>query len=410
MRKNPELKPSGLSRLTARLSRGRQTRLHALAERPRVSWALAVLLLALLAAIAWPFTHAHLQSVAVLDLVANKPVPAPLRLLVVEPVRAEELTLPLPSGPVRARMYTPVDKPNAPALIVLHGMHYLGMDEPRMIAFASAMASCGLRVLTPELPGIKDYRLGTNTIATIGDTALWMDEHTGNHPVGVMGLSFSGGLALLAAAAPHYRPAFKFVVTIGAQDDMSHVVDFYRTGEDPRPNGTEEQLVPHEYGPLVIEYEHLQDFVPPADLAPLHNVLRAHLYEDRAAEKAALATLTSTQLAEAKQLMDTGSETTRRELAAVELKHVQDMAGVSPHGHLAQLTTPVYLLHGEADNIIPAAETLWMQQELPSETLKASLISPVISHLDMDGKGPGPLDQWRLVHFFALVLHAAGTR
>jgi acetyl esterase/lipase len=357
--------------------------------------------------LAWPFTQAYLQSIAVLDLVANKPVPAPLRVLVVEQVRAEELTLPLPSGPVRARMYTPVDKPNAPALIVLHGMHYLGMDEPRMIAFASAMASCGLRVLTPELPGIKDYRLGTNTIATIGDTALWMDQHTGHHPVGVMGLSFSGGLALLAAAAPHYRPAFKFVVTVGAQDDMSHVVDFYRTGQDPLPNGTEEQLVPHEYGPLVIEYEHLQDFVPPADLAPLHNVLRAHLYEDRPAEKAALAQLNPIQFAEAQQLMDTSSPAARRNLAAAELRHVQDMAGVSPHGHLAQLTTPVYLLHGEGDNIIPAAETLWMEGELPSETLKASLISPVLSHLDMDGKSPGPLDQWRLVHFFALVLHAA---
>jgi pimeloyl-ACP methyl ester carboxylesterase len=108
--------------------------------------------------------------------------------------------------------------------------------------------------------------------------------------------------------------------------------------------------------------------------------------------------------------MDTTSPLTRQLLAAAEARHIQDMAGVSPHGHLARLTTPVYLLHGAADNIIPSAETQWMEAELPSETLKAALISPVLSHLNMDGANPTFADQLRLVHFFALVLHAAESR
>ena len=83
------------------------------------------------------------------------------------------------------------------------------------------------------------------------------------------------------------------------------------------------------------------------------------------------------------------------------------MAGVSPHGHLSQLTTPVYLLHGAGDNIIPSAETEWMATELPAESLKAELISPVLSHINLDGANPTAMDQWRLVHFFALILHAA---
>ena len=84
--------------------------------------------------------------------------------------------------------------------------------------------------------------------------------------------------------------------------------------------------------------------------------------------------------------------------------------GVSPHGHLGTLTTPVYLLHGEGDNIIPAAETQWMASELPSQTLQAELISPVLSHLNLDGKGPSVTDQLELVHFFALILHAGEAR
>ena len=397
---------SGVRGLAARMRRRREVA----KLQSRTAATVIVLTLVALAVCVWPFAKCHLQAVAVLDLVANRPVPSLLRATVAEPIATQELTINTSQGAVKARLYIPVGKPNAPALVVLHGVHHLGMNEPRLIAFASAMASCGLRVLTPELPDIKDYHVGKNSIATIGDAATWLAQQNGGKPVGVMGLSFSGGLSLLAAADPQYKPAIKFVVAVGSQDEMSRVAEYYRTGEDMRPNGKEELLPPHEYGALVLEYESLEDFVPESDLTALRAVLRAHLYEDAVGEKAALAALTPQQLAEAKQLMNTTSPATQAMLAKSEAKHVADMAGVSPHGHLKGLTTPVYLLHGEGDNIIPSAETMWMADELPNETLQTELISPVISHLDMDGAGPSALDQWRLVHFFALVLRAAEKR
>ena len=98
---------------------------------------------------------------------------------------------------------------------------------------------------------------------------------------------------------------------------------------------------------------------------------------------------------------------TRAKIAAAIAKHTNELAGLSPRGRLRKLSTPVYLLHGEADNIIPSAETLWMASELPREDLRAMLVSPVLSHLDLDGPKPGAMDEWRLVHFFALVMDAA---
>jgi acetyl esterase/lipase len=393
-------------RLTQTISRRRED----IARRPWTAAGLALLLLVILVAAAWPFTRAHLEAVAVLDLMANQPVPAGIRHVSGEPVSRREFTLATSNGPIRARLYTPAHHPDAPALVVLHGVHHLGMDEPRLIAFASAMASCGLRVLTPELPGIKDYHVSSDSIRTIGDSAAWMalqNPKGARRPVGVMGLSFSGGLALLAAADPTYRPSIKFVVAIGSQDEMGRVARYYRTGEDARPGGAPELLPPHEYGALVLEYEHVEDFVPPADIDRMRAVLRAHLYEDAPAEKAAFAALTRVQHAEAMQLLDTTSPMTRGLLAAAESRHAEAMEGVSPHNHLGSLTTPVYLLHGEGDNIIPASETLWMAAELPGKTLQSALISPVLSHLNLDGAGPSAYDRWRLVHFFALILHAA---
>ena len=358
----------------------------------------------------WPFLLARLQAVAVLNRVGGQPVPALVRWLVVEPVKTTELTLTLPGGVERARMYTPVNHPDAPGMVVVHGVHYLGMDEPRLEAFASAMAGCGLRVLTPELPDIKDYRIGASSIASIGDTAAWMTQASGGKPVGVMGLSFSGSLSLLAAAEPQYRKDIKFVVAVGSEDEMSRVANYYLTGKALRPSGDAEILAPHEYGALVLEYESLQDFVPAPDREAVRLVLRDHLYEDFAAERAALAKLTRRQRLEARQLMDTTSPITRHMIAESDARHAAAMASVSPDGQLAELETPVFLLHGEGDNIIPSTETQWLERDVPKAAMQASLISPVISHLDLEGKGPGFLDQWRLVHFFAQVLHAAEAR
>jgi dienelactone hydrolase len=382
---------------------------------------IAALLLAAVvvsAAVGWPLLRAHLQAIAVLRLVAGQPVPWIVGKVVADPIAKQDLSFEIPgetgagTQTVRARLYLPVtagSTQDRPALIVLHGVHHLGIDEPRLEAFAAAMASCGIRVLTPELPDIKDYHVDASSIRTIGESAQWFARRSGG-PVGVMGLSFSGGLALVAAADPAYASAFRFIMAVGAQDDMARVANYYRTGEDVRPNGTVERLAAHPYGPLVLEYEYVQDFVPASEASALRRVLREDLYEDRSGERLALAALTKPEKTEAARLLDGASPATRALIAASNAKHAADLAELSPHGDLQRLKTPVYLLHGAGDNIIPAAETLWLEQDLPRGTLQAALISPVISHIDFESSKPTMMDEWRLTHFFAQVMQEAEQR
>jgi acetyl esterase/lipase len=359
----------------------------------------------LLCVVAWPLVRAHLQAVAVLRQVGGQQAPWIIRKLATEPIRVEDVQFLTGGGLVRGRLYLPEHRSNAPGLVVLHGVHHLGIDEPRLVSFARAMSSCGIRVLTPQLPGIADYHVDRSSVEMIGESARWFAERTGA-PVGVLGLSFSGGLALVAATESAYRPDFKFVLAVGSHDAMYHVAKYYLTGQEVRPDGTVERLKPHEYGPLVLEYEHLEDFVPATDETAIRLVLREHLYENQSAEALAKKRLNERQLTEVTELMDSSSEGTKAMLAASDAKHLAEMKQLSPEGVLRTMKTPVYLLHGQADNIIPAAETQWMANELPKGSLQGELISPVLSHLDLEA-GPGFWDQWRLVHFFALVLHAA---
>ncbi|SNS22182.1 Dienelactone hydrolase [Granulicella rosea] len=399
--RNPDR--SGIRRLAARLTRPSELTL----QRRILRAGVFLVVLIFLGIALWPTVKSHLQSYAVLQLVAGKPLSPQLAALVTEPIVTTEADFQTPSGTVRARSYLPVNHPNAPGMVVLHGVHHLGIEEPRMRSLATAIASCGVRVLTPELPGIKDYHVDSASIRTIGESTQWLAKQTGA-PVGVLALSFSGGLALVAAADPAYRPSFRFVFAIGSQDSLPRVAQYFRTGEDARPDGSIEKLAAHEYGPLVLEYEYIEDYVPAPDVPALKAVLRAHLYEDGPAEKLAIAALTPAQVEETKALLNASLPATHTLLAASAAKHNAEMVALSPSSKLRTLTTPVYLLHGQGDNIIPAAETLWMASELPPHTLKAALVSPILSHVNFDGGKPTLGDQWRLLHFFALVMQAAG--
>ncbi len=199
---------------------------------PRRKLLASIAILPLLAVIAYPFTKAHLQALAILKQVGNQPVPLARRQ---SSLRAHRHPgHPTPRQHPRPPLH-PHPPPQRPSPHRPPRRSPPRMNEPRLEAFAAAMASCGLRVLTPELPGIKDYHVDTSSIRVIGESTQWFAAQT-HRPVGVMGLSFSGGLALVAASDPVYRPDFKFVLAVGSQDSMSRVEQYYRhrTGDASR--------------------------------------------------------------------------------------------------------------------------------------------------------------------------------
>jgi len=320
---------------------------------------------------------------------------------------AESLTeVATPFGKITARLYVPNGADNAPGMVIVHGVHHLGIEEPRLVGFARAMSSSGIRVLTPELANLADYHVDSQSVALIGYSARKLSSDIGQK-VGVLGLSFAGGLSLLAAADPQYEPYIRFVASIGAHDDLERVSGFLMENQIARPDGTTLHMPAHEYGPLVLIYSHVEDFFPPAEVDVAHNALRLLLWEkvEESRKQAALLSLPSRQKMDL--LYQHNPQVLDAEMKQAIDRHQAEMAPVSPHGHLAALHVPVFLLHGAADNIIPPSELLWLQRDVPPAALVNALISPAISHVAMEGD-PSFEDRVRIVHFMAQVLEIDG--
>src|SRR5438067_4724605 len=255
--------------------------------------------------------------------------------------------------------------------------------------------------MPPELAGLKNYRIDSSSIIAIGDAAHALHQQLGAS-VAIMGISFAGGLALMAAADPRYQSDISSVVALGAYDDLGRVTRFLATDEIELPDGKIGHLPAEQYGALVLVYAHIEDFFPPADFAGARESIRLWLREqyDAARTQESSVSDPSKQILEAlfrHEMVSLQSQL----LTSIQLHAVQ-MQRVSPRGHLATLRAQVFLLHGADDAVIPSSETVWLARDVPADHLVASLVTPVISHVDTN-HAPSLLSRWRLISFMAQV-------
>jgi pimeloyl-ACP methyl ester carboxylesterase len=318
----------------------------------------------------------------------------------------QEVTLSTTQGPVRARLYVPRGIAHPPGMVLVHGIHHLGIDEPRLMNFARAAASSGFSVLTPEVSALADYHVDGASISTIGESTAWLQERLGTGPVTIVGVSFAGGLSLLAACDPRYAPHIRALVLMGAYDNLARVARFLATSQAEFPDGRTEPYVAHDYGASVFVYSHLDQFFPAADLPVAHDALRDWLWEQPADAQALFPRLSPPARATMEILIARQIDRLRPKLLEMIQADDSQLSAISPQGKLGALHAPVFLLHGSTDDIIPSTETLWLEKDIPTPYLRAALITPAFSHVDPD-KHAVWTDQSRLVEFLAGVLRTA---
>jgi pimeloyl-ACP methyl ester carboxylesterase len=318
----------------------------------------------------------------------------------------QEITFSTSQGPVRARLYLPRGATHAPGMVLVHGIHHLGIDEPRLVNFARAAASNGFSVLTPEVVALADYHVDGASIGTIGESAAWLEQRAATGPVTVVGVSFAGGLSLLAACDPRFAPHIRALVLIGAYDNLARVARFLATSQAELPNGRLEPYKAHDYGAAVFVYSHLNQFFPASDLALAHDALRDWLWEQPSEAQALFPRLSPPGRATMEILLARQIDRLRPQLLNAIQEDDSQLTAISPEGKLAALHATVFILHGSTDDIIPSTESVWLERDIPRAYLRDALITPAFSHVNPD-KNAVWTDQLRLVEFLAGVLHAA---
>lgn len=332
--------------------------------------------------------------------------------------RQPKHVVPTRHGDIPSQFYLP-DRTTAPAVLVMPGFNSNGIDETRLAALADDIAASGFPVMALALPDLQQFRLSPDATDVIEDAVAWMAQQPTLAPdgrIGIIAVSFTGGLSIVAAGRERIRDHVSFVVSLGGHGDMRRVMRYLATGIAPHVDGLETHP-PHDYGVAVI-LNSLADrgIVPAPQVTPLRQAIETYL-------RASQATVISDAVAapifdQARTMAAALPEPSRtymqyvndrdvKRLGAVLVQYL-DQTGVDDPALSPELAPPptaaAFLLHGHDDNIIPPAESVLLADYLRSKGVRTRvLLSGLITHASVNTNATA-MDALKLVGFWAAVL------
>jgi dienelactone hydrolase len=315
------------------------------------------------------------------------------------------------------RLYVPSGRSRRMVLLV-SGLHPAGIEEPRLMNLARQLAASGLTVATPDILELSRFEIAPTVTDEIEAAALWLsdlanssEESVDDGRIGMMGISFSGGLSVVAGGRPSLRDRVAFVFSLGGHDDLPRVLKYLCTGIEPLPSGqirletgpvapdreisgrSAPQMVrpPHDYGAAIILLGVAERLVPAVQLEALRGAVRRFLLASALErvdkqrsddEFAALRKLAGTLPQPAATLLRYVNDRDVIHLGAKVLPYVElygGAASLSP-SRSPKPSAPVFLLHGLDDNLIPAAESEYLANGLRGRVPMRLLLTGLISH------------------------------
>ena len=191
--------------------------------------------------------------------------------------------IPTRHGPIDARLYHPAQRPPRRVVTLVPGVHMDGIRESRLVGMAEDLAASGYSVLTVATPDLQQFRITPASTDIIEDAAKWLvkESPASDGKIGMLGISFSGGLSIVAAGRPELRDHVAFVMSFGGHGDLQRVMRYLCSGNaPPMPAlgeathdipGAEHVSIrpPHDYGVAVVLLTFAERIVPADQVEPL---------------------------------------------------------------------------------------------------------------------------------------------
>ena len=296
---------------------------------------------------------------------------------------------------VTGHLYAPNEP--SPPIVLLPGAAPLGKDDPRAVRLARSLARAGRTVFIPDL-ALYERRFDTEDLDRIVRAALGLGSHPASAgKVVLLGISYGGSLALVAAADERLRGRLAQVATFGAYWDLVGVIQAVTTGTS-LAGGIRVTWEGHPAARAILE-EAIVALIPEQE----RRVLRAALAKD---DPQGL----PTEARAIFELLRNRDPVRTPELAVRAPDVLRDiLVGFSPASVRAGLGhVPVVALHSTNDPAVPYGELVRLRSGLPeARTLTVSSFRHVDPSTSSSGGWTSLVaDAWDAWRFTSWILAA----
>lgn len=333
-----------------------------------------------------PSVQARGKAIAVLAEAVGIDFPRPFA----EDIRRSDVTL----DGVTGHLYSPEGP--APPIVLLPGAAPLGKDDPRAVRLARSLARAGRVVFIPDLT-LYERRFEAEDIDRIVRSALALgSDPSAEGDAQLLGISYGGSFALVAAADERLRGRLSQVATFGAYWDLVGVIQAVTTGTSL----VDGARIPWEGHPMArsILEKAVVRLAPEDARGPLRSALAGGDAGGLPPDARALF-----------DLLRNEDPRRARELAAGLPAQLRDfLAGFSPSSVGQRLDVPVVAMHSTDDPAVPYGELVRLHRSLPEARL---VTVSSFRHVDPTGSASGGwlslvADAWDAWRFTAWILEA----
>jgi pimeloyl-ACP methyl ester carboxylesterase len=275
-----------------------------------------------------------------------------------------------------ALYYRPAGAPAHTAVVLSAGISPLGCYHERLVALARLLASRGLLVITPD---IREFRQFQITAAPVEQMLFWharagaLEGGERIRKTGLAGVSYSGTLALMAAARPEVRDRTAFVAAIGPYYDLKRCSrGWFAAGSTEEWKG---YYPTRYYARWVMMLSALDLLEDASDRRGLRRRLESLLLQEDLPDAGPLTPEGERWHALATTRPGRTDAPLAAEIEAFLSQRVY--AELDPREALGALRCPVFLLHGAYDDLIPPGESADLHREIARSRL---LVSPFLTH------------------------------
>jgi pimeloyl-ACP methyl ester carboxylesterase len=275
-------------------------------------------------------------------------------------------------GGVTGDLYDP-GRP-APAIILVPGAAVQGRADARVVRVARALARARRVVFVPNLELFERRFEPVDVDRLVAATEALLDDERVDGGVSMLGFSYGGSFALLAAADPRISRSIEQIATFGAYFDMRGVVQALTTGVS-LVDGRRFPWKPHPDAARIVR-EQATRAVPKSQRILLRDALDAGIDRSKLPQQA-------------RAVLDVlENEDPRRTFELIEelpSKTRQLLEMFSPATVAGRIETPVLALHSTDDPAVPYGEGVRLAGAMPSARL---LTVSVFKHVNFKSGSP----------------------